>query len=331
MAWRASVPVVLAVLALLPGCGGGAPAGPSFVNSRRTIQIEGPGRVAPGGTAAYRAWLSGAAQPRQDVTERASWRSDRPEVATVEAGRVAGVGVGEAFLEASLDGAVGVASLRVVPDGTFALTGTVRPFGSQLRARVEVTGGAGPPVSAETNDLGVYRLLGVGGRVRVTARMDGFVSRTSEIDVSGDTMHDITLSLDAQARPWRLTVTAARECGAEPGAEFAADVSLLVRAPVVLLSPVDEPTLVFYGRLESDRLTMLLAGLDDGWDYYPPGVRLRSASGAETVALGRMLASSSSSEFTGRLQGYLSGLPVQGAFCYSDLHQITLRERRVSP
>ena len=329
MTWRADVPFVLAVLAL-SGCGGSAPAGPSFVNGPRAIQIEGPDRVAPGGTAVYRAWLSAPGQPREDVTARAAWRSDRPQVATVEAGRVAGVGTGEAFIEASLDGAVGITSLRVAPDGTFALTGTVRPFGPQLRARVEVTGGAGPSVSAETNDLGIYRLLGVGGRVRVTARMDGFVPRSSDIDVDADTTHDISLSLDAQARRWRLTVTAAPECGAA-GQEFAADVSVLIRAPVVLLSPVDEPTLAFYGQLESDRLTMLLAGLDDGWDYYPPGVRMRSASGADTVALGRMLASSTGGGFAGRLQGYLSGLPAQGAFCYSDLHQISLRERRVSP
>ena len=294
------------------------------------MQIEGPTRVAPGGTAAWTAWLSAPGQPREDVTARATWRSDRPAVATVESGRVTGVGVGEAFIEASLERAVGIATLRVAPDGTFALTGTVRPFGPQLRARVEVTGGAGPPVSAETNDQGVYRLLGVGGHVRVTARMDGFVSRTSEIDVNADALHDITLSLDADARRWRLTVTAGPVCCAEAGTaglEFAADVSVLVRAPVVLLSPVDETTLVFYGQLESDRLTMLLAGMDDGWDYYPPGVRMRSATGAVTMAIGKMLATGGGGQFAGRLQGYLSGLPVPGAYCYSDLHQLTLRER----
>lgn len=106
--------------------------------------------------------------------------------------------------------------MRAVPEGTFALNGTVRPNGAVFRARVEVSGGVGPPASTETSDLGTYRLLGVGGRVRVTVRMDGFASRSAELDVSADTQHEVVLALDGSARPWRLSVTPATTCTHDP-------------------------------------------------------------------------------------------------------------------
>jgi hypothetical protein len=328
--------IALAVLVLpLSGCG---PDGSRSFNAPSplraaggTLTIDGPAQIAPSSTGAFTAWLRRPGQADEDVTSRAQWRSTHPQVATVQAGVVAAHAIGETVIEALLDGQQIGRVVRAVPDGTFALNGTVRPNGPVFRARVEVSGGVGPPASTETSDLGTFRVLGVGGRVRVSVRMDGFRPHTAEVDVSADTQHEAVLTLDDSARGWRLSVTPATTCTPDPSLgqqTYSADVFAVLREPTALLSPAGHPELTFSGQLKSNVLTMLLADSADIWDYYPPGPRLRSASGGVVEVLGTAHATWNGTQYAGLVEGYVGAVPFVGqGYCYAANHQVTLEEK----
>ena len=325
--------IALAVLVLpLSGCGRDGSRSFNAPSPLRTaggtLTIDGPAQIAPSTTGAFTAWLRRPGQADEDVTSRAQWRSTHPHVATVQAGVVSAHAIGETVIEALLDGQQIGRVVRAVPEGTFALNGTVRPNGPVFRARVEVSGGVGPPASTETSDLGTFRVLGVGGRVRVTVKMDGFAAHSAELDVPADTQHEVVLALDGSARPWRLSVTPATACTHDPSLgeqTYSTDVFVVLREPIALLSPAGQPELTFSGQLTSNALTMLLAHSADIWDYYPPGPRLRSAAGRVVEVLGTAHATWNGSQYAGRVEGYIGTIPFVGpGYCYAADHKVTL-------
>ena len=336
VAFRIPASLLLVALALaVSGCGNEGSGGftaPSPVRiAGGVLAIDGPAQIAPSSTGRFTAWLKRPGQPDEDVTGRAQWRSTQPHVATVQGGVVSAHAIGETVIEAVLDGQQIGRVVRAVPEGTFALNGTVRPSGPTLRARVEVSGGIGPNGSAETSDLGTFRVLGVGGRVRVTVRMDGFAPHVAEVDVAADTRHDVVLALDDSARPWRLSVTPAPTCAHDPSLSqepYSADVFVVLREPTALLSAAGQPDQTFSGQLTANVLTMLLADSADIWDYYPPGPRLRSPAGAVVEVLGTMHATWNGSQYVGLVEGYVGAVPFVGpAYCYAANHQVSLERR----
>ena len=83
--------------------------------------------------------------------------------------------IGDVVVEARHEGLVGLFSLRVLPDGTYVVTGAVIPALGARQARVEASW-AGQTRIVETHpDDGSYRLLGVVGAVRLGAWEDGGV------------------------------------------------------------------------------------------------------------------------------------------------------------
>ncbi len=324
--------MLVVLTAHLGGCGGegsrpfSAPS-PTLTAGGLLI-IDGPTQIPPSATGTFKAWLSRPGQPPEDVSARVQWRSTNHAVATVAPGGAVSTGaIGEAVIEALLDAQQIGRMVRVVPDGTFALTGKVWPFGPQFRARVEVSGGIGPPASTEVSDLGAFRLLGVGGRVRVTVRMDGFASHTAEVDVSADTQHEAVMALDGSARPWRLSVTPASNCTDFASRTYSSDVLVVLREPTALLSPVEQPALTFSGTLRADVLTLLLAESHDIWDYYPPGPRLRSSSGGVVEVLGTAQTTWDGSRYAGLVEGYVAAVPSAGSgYCYAPNHRVTLQK-----
>jgi hypothetical protein len=336
VAFRTPLSLLLVALTLVGGgCGREGPRSFTAPSPLRTaagvLTIDGPAQIPPSTSANFTAWLRRPGQPNEDVTHRAQWRSTQPQVAVVDAGVVSAHAIGEAVIDALLDGQQIGRVVRAVPEGTFALIGTVRPSGPMLRARVEVSGGIGPPATTETSDLGTFRVLGVGGRVRVTVRMDGFAAHSAEVEVSDDTQHEVALALDDSARPWRLSVTPATTCTHDPSLgqqTYSADVLVVLREPTALLSPAGQPELTFSGQLKSNVLTMLLADSADIWDYYPPGPRLRSASGGVVEVLGTAQATWKGRQYAGPLEGYVGAIPLMGlGYCYAANHQVTLEEK----
>ena len=156
----------------------------------------------------------------RDVTGQTTWTSSQPNVASVSAGTVTGVGLGATEIRANFERWSSSMSLVVEPNGTFILTGKITaPVGVGVSgATVEVI--SGPPNQVTTNSNGFYQLFGVAGTVTVRVSKTDYFDEMRTVTMSADRTLDVEITPRAApadvAGTYRATFTAAASCASPP-------------------------------------------------------------------------------------------------------------------
>lgn len=199
-----------------------SPLKPSAQPGQATgLTIEGPGTVAPGQTAQFRAVARLAEGGTRDVTAEAVWFSSAGLVLSIaNTGAAAGRGVGETHLSANFANLRTTREVIVVPEGTFRLGGIVTESdtsdASLGGAVVAVTAGAVSGLSAITAPNGHYALYGVTGETRVQVTKEGYQTRVETIITTDHRTENFALRLvdprQNVAGTYTLVIAAADSC-----------------------------------------------------------------------------------------------------------------------
>jgi hypothetical protein len=224
--FRASIVIVTATV--FSGCSPENPTQPSLTIAPSKFSIAGPASVAPGGVLHYRGVLTGPSGATQDVTDKASWESDNPDLLGVSAPGVyeAAFRAGEATVRAIYEGSFKIAHVYVLDAGTIALHGQVRDGTLPIPgARIAVIAGAGSGRQTATDTSGAYSLVGVGGTATITVTLDGYETQTTTLNLSGNGV-PVEFALDfgltlVGGRPdisgaWALTFATSPSCTGLP-------------------------------------------------------------------------------------------------------------------
>jgi hypothetical protein len=170
---RTSAIAVIIFVAALGACDN-PPTGPGVDPPELTL--TGPARMAPGELAEYRVVTAarGVSGPSRDVSTQAQWRSSAEGVVAIaDRGRATAQQPGEAIITASYQGRTATLSVLVLPDGTFALKGTVADALTNAPvagALVQVLSGDRVVLESTTGTDGQFQLYGfvAGSAVRVS-------------------------------------------------------------------------------------------------------------------------------------------------------------------
>ncbi|HET7617167.1 MAG TPA: carboxypeptidase regulatory-like domain-containing protein [Vicinamibacterales bacterium] len=137
---------------------------------------------------------------REDVTTRAVWTVDRPEVASVASdGRVTGRTGGAVSIQAAFGLRSDVRAALVLPKNSFVLTGLINQssFGvPDATVRVE-SASIGTGLSVKTDDEGRFALYGVAGSVELRITKQDYRSIVQTVNVSAD--QSIELEIETTA------------------------------------------------------------------------------------------------------------------------------------
>jgi len=208
MTWRFRVAItaVVAVALVLASCGrnpnGPQPPGsspPGAPGGVVGLAVTAPAEIAPGATVQLTAHAVKSNGSVEDVTSQVQWGSTTGlRLVTVSAGGLATAGAirGETEIIAHYEGRSASARLMVLPTGTFHLKGRITENGFGVpNVIVTVVAGVGEGLASGTGgaDWGAYSLYGVGGRVRLRARKEGYLDAIQEIEVSAHSAHDFEL------------------------------------------------------------------------------------------------------------------------------------------
>ena len=220
--------ILLALLAFA-GCDK-SPAGPGKQQPGTPVvsglDMTAPPSLPPGTARQFQAFARYTDGSRREATSQASWTTLDASILSVSpAGLVTANKRGETEVRATLAGFIIGNRVRVLPDGTFRLSGTVedvdRPVGG---ARVEVISGpaAGLTTFSQSNGIsqsnGTYALYGVSGPAQIRTTHPDYQTSLQSVDVTVDrTMRIELVRLFALWDPsgrYSLTITAAPECQA---------------------------------------------------------------------------------------------------------------------
>ncbi len=212
----------LLTLALHSTCGGN-PSTPSSApppSSAVSLQISGPTTLTGPGQTGQLIATASFQDGRQDVvTSRAEWNSDDPSIATISAGGLlTGVGYGVTQVSAYFDGNSSGVEVRVLPNGTFVLTGNItEAVGLPIDgAAVSLKGGTVTGPRSVTTESGFYRFAGVAGAITIGVTHSGYVREDSPVTISRDTVVDIELAPNNPpaniAGVYQLNIAASGSC-----------------------------------------------------------------------------------------------------------------------
>jgi hypothetical protein len=314
------------------------------------LELEAPGSIAPGTTVQLRAFAVSGTQ-REEVTDRATWRSTDSEVLEVDAsGRATGRRDGPSGVQATFSGRSASRSLLVLPPDTWWVLGRVRDGGLGVaNARVEIIEGIGTGKSTTTDAMGSFRLYGVSGDVGFRASADGF--RTTDMIrrvLAHGTSIDFVLQPAVPPRTltgeWALTFQAATDCSSLPDAarvrtyratieQSGASLRFSLSGAQFALDSNRPPRLqnTFLGRVVGESVTLVLTEAQDYYYYYNPTTRYDVAEQLGTnnvlafVGTGTVTANGSLYS-SGSFSGTISvGPPASGrTSCTRPNHQFSL-------
>lgn len=261
---------------------GGTGSGPI-----QRLDLETPASIAPGTTVQLRAFAVSGVQ-REEVTDRATWRSTDIEVLEVDAGgRATGRRDGQSGVQATFSGRSAGRSLLVLAPDTWWVLGRVRDGALGVAsARVEVIEGIGTGKSTTTDALGSFRLFGLSGDVGFRASAEGFRTTDMIRRVSAHgTSVDFVLPPAAPPRmltgEWALTFQAAADCPSLPDAarvrtyratieQSGASLRFSLSGAQFALDSNRPPALqnTFFGRVVGESVTLVLTEMQDYYHYY---------------------------------------------------------------
>src|SRR5688572_10877623 len=253
------------------------PTGSSTVTRIDTVI---PASMEPGASvqATARATLSDGSS--RDVTSEAQWSSSNTGVVRAGGTGVLAAGTrGEAVVVARHSGRSSSGHILVLPTGTFRLTGRVADTGVPVDGvRVEVIGGTGQGLTAVSNAAGDFALYGVGGRVTVHSKKQGYLNRTQDVDVTGNQSVNIDLQFDGPRAQlegkYTLQITAQGCAGRIPDAATTRtyDASVAQAGPRLTVTLTGADFIVanghgngFVGTVAGDRV---IFSLTSGFFYY---------------------------------------------------------------
>jgi hypothetical protein len=334
----ALITVAGSVLALSWACGSTTPTSPASTSSApaksvTALRISGPASVAPGATAQLSAIATYMDGSTGDVTGVAHWNSSNTQVLSISASGVAtGIKGGEIRVQAAYanrGSAYAYLTIRVLPDGTYRLAGTLTESGLPIgAATVAVTAGQGTGLSTTSDSGGGYQLYGVAGTVEVQVSKAAYVSQSRTLVVTADAAADFQLTTInpevSIAGAYELTFTAGR---CNNGAVLVpADLNQR-HYTAVITQAAQHPTLVvtlggakfamnggagnsFSGRVEPDMVTFLLRGADFYYYYHDltPPFDLAEAldDGRFLIIEGDVSTTRTGSSLVGTLKGSIS-------------------------
>jgi carboxypeptidase family protein len=199
---------------------------PTPVVTTTSVEIIGPGSMAPGATAQFTAVAQRSDGTTLDVTNVAQWRSlnlfNTSALSISVTGLATASNVGEALVQVTHANRTSSRTITVLPTGTYRIVGFVGEADLQtapvVGARVEVTEPTAGPSMMTGND-GRYRLYGVpSGTVQMRVTKEGYQPNYTDLVVADHQTQNFALTL-AASRPdvsgvYTLTVTADGACSA---------------------------------------------------------------------------------------------------------------------
>ena len=223
----ASSAALMAVV-LLSSCGGASTTSqPSQVTQPKpasgaatlsNLGVDGPGRVAPGGSAQYTATATYSDRSSRDVTTEVKWTSTDNSVLSVTAtGSMTTHVSGMADVVATLGTLSFHREVVVLPDDRYV----VRVFVSEDQAtamiygvRVEVVSGPAAGLAATTDWNGIAQLFGVSADAQLRLTKDGYDPVVQSVHVSNNSSDVRVEMLSSAARPslpggYQLTINSA--------------------------------------------------------------------------------------------------------------------------
>jgi len=325
----ASITVAGSVLALSWACGSSTPTAPASPPSSpkivNSLQVLGPASVAPGASAQLSAIATYADGSTGDVTAIARWNSSDPQVLSISTSGVAtGIKGGEIRAQAVYASrGSSTLTIRVLPAGTYRLSGTLTEAGLPVGgATVVVTAGQGTGLSTTSDGGGGYQLYGVAGTVEVQVSKAAYISQSRTLVVTGDAVASFQL---ATVSP-EVSIAGAYALDFRAGACPALPANLTERRyTAVITQDAQRPTVVvtlggatfamnggtgnsFSGRVEPDRITFLLRGVDYYYGGLFPPFDLAEAfdDGRFLIIDGSMSVTRTGSSLAGTLEGSIS-------------------------
>jgi hypothetical protein len=282
----AAASVIVAVLALSWACGSKTPTAPaSLAKIVSTLRISGPASVAPGATAQLSAIATYVDGSTSDVTAVALWNSSNSQVLSISASGVAtGIKSGEIRVQAAYANRGSTTlPIRVLPDGTYRLAGTLTESGLPIGgATVAVSAGQGAGLSTTSDSGGGHQLYGVAGTVEVQVSKAAYASQSRTLVVTADAVASFQLATVkpevSVAGAYLLTLSSTNTCSTVLPADLRQR-----RYTAVIAQDAQRPTVVvtlggakfainsgtgnsFSGRVEPDKVTFLLRG--GAYSYY---------------------------------------------------------------
>ena len=141
-----------------------------------SFTIEGPGEVAPGSSATFRATLRNFRdQSVRDMSQDARWSSSNPQALTIEGGLATGRATGDATITAHLENYRPASRpLIIVPAGTYLLHGTISDTDNCAPTQAAQVQETGVGLATTTGADGGYRLYGVPSSAMIRVTKEGF-------------------------------------------------------------------------------------------------------------------------------------------------------------
>jgi hypothetical protein len=132
----------------------------------------------------------------KNVTNDTDWQSSDSNIITIsKQGLMKAVTFGTALAEGTYQGQFATLDVRVLPSGTYILTGGVtEPVGLTIDgALVEIRGGTSAGPRSVIAQGGYYTFIGLSGSVTVTASHSGYVTQSETVSMSQDRNVDLEL------------------------------------------------------------------------------------------------------------------------------------------
>jgi hypothetical protein len=168
------------------------------------LEIRAPASIAPDQSAKLIANAVRSDGSVENVTERAQWSSADSNLVRVGPGGIAtAMQVGEAKVDASYQGpsgtVYGTASVVVLVPGTFKVSGRITDNGTAVpHVAVTVLSGVGEGLTTVSQPDGVFSLYGVGGRTRLQASREGYLTKIEELEITAIVTHNFEIAPDRQ-------------------------------------------------------------------------------------------------------------------------------------
>jgi hypothetical protein len=326
------------------------PTNPPSAPTLARVEITAPASIPPGQSVQLTATAVRSDGSTEDVTAQAWWSSFPESILHVSAGGLATAKrVGEATISANYPNRTGTATVLVVPAGTYKLEGQVIEGGFGVSGvTLTVISGIGEGLTTTSANGGGYSLLGVGGRVRLHAKKEGYHNKVETLDVAASTTHVFEIVPDQQranlAGTYSLTLVAACEANQQNAVPedlrrrtYTAAVTQQGPSLIVTLSGGNLVKDRFAGESDPTGKVTFTIGEPNFYYYYPfgtldPGLIEQLTPTSELQVAGYVAAEASSAGIQGRLDGYVQLYErttgsVRYSQCFSGSHGFEMKRQ----
>jgi len=326
------------------------PAGAQVIR----LNVSGPGEIAPGATAQFKATAHYSDGSLRDVTSDVAWSSSDDSILSFSNGGIAsGIRNGQTSVVAAVSQVTGSSLVMVVPEGTFKLTvavfGADSPTQAVSGAAVELLTADGTLLSPVVESSTLSAFYGIRGRVEVHTNLPLFYeANITTVDVAAH--QTLKIYLKRLDRPglvvtgaYTLTITASPSCGSLPSQALTRTYSANVTQQVAerFVVTLDDAVFEAYegvlgnsieGRvLDAGRAQFDLLGRG-GVDWGAQTLLLETLADPEGTfePTGSVIATIDDTGMSGSFDGHLGfsqKQPLQFFTCYAKDHVFTLARR----